>query len=256
MLGVAMASALLVNVAAKPPKAGTACVFQALIRVGQEQPPNGDFITFTNKLASSEVITADFVGVFRTSAQKLGVKPGTYAPAMGPASGLATFQVRVIGPDKQGVISLANSMCDEFVARIKKQRTDQVAADIDAVKRRLPPLQAELKKLQAIPPKNRSAIDNVALVSQLAALRGNALVIARLLSLPPSQIAVVTRASEAQRLPVSHSRPYLLALVGALLASFLYILIGEVMRDQRARGPWQSAPDLETIRDPDATARR
>ncbi len=253
---VSIGAAGIVNAASDEPRVRTACVFQALIRVGREQPASEDFIKFTNRLATAEVITADFATIYRDVLTQQKLRADDYVVRVVPSGGIASYAVAIVGVARDKTLSLANAICNVFVARIQKQRADRLAADIQTVRNRMPAIQAEVRRLQRIPPSRRTPIDQATLFGQQAALRGNAAEIAALLSLPPSRIAVLSPATAAGPVPVGRSRNYLIALIAGLLACFMYVLVAEVVSGSRRQTapPW--APEFETLRDPESIARR
>ncbi|MGH2725745.1 MAG: hypothetical protein ACRDKS_02090 [Actinomycetota bacterium] len=91
-----------------------------------------------------------------------------------------------------------------------------------------------MKRLEAIPPDQRTPTDVALIQSQQAALQANTIVIAGIISLPPDDIAVLSHAiSATKETTASLKRNLVVAGVGGLLACFLYILVLEAMTDRR-----------------------
>jgi hypothetical protein len=238
ILAVSSGVAALASAAGKKSVASATCAFQAYIQLSRTPPVTADNVKILNTLAAQRVTTVVSSGLYRDLERKEKVPPGTISrnTSAGPGPGIGVFFVTVKGSDPKQVTRLTNAMCDGFVVAVIAQRKSEVDAQVKKMEDRISVLQTEVKRLQAIPVKKRSATTNVVLRSRQAALIASASVITQILSLPPDDVSVLSRASGASIKETSNQAKYfLVAILGGLLACFLYILVGEWIVEQQRR---------------------
>lgn len=194
-----------------------------------------------NTLAAQRVTTVVAAGLYRNVERKEKVPAGalTANTNAGPGPGIGTFFVTVHGTDPKQTSRLSNALCDGFVSAIIAQRKGEVDAQVKEMTARIATLQAEVRRLQGLPKNKRTSTTNIELKSRQAALIGAAAVITNILSLPPDNISVLSRSANATIKETSdRTKFFLVAILGGLLACFLYILVGEWVVEQRRRaGP-------------------
>lgn len=236
ILALAFGSAVGAAKAYKKTTFSSFCVFQAAIYLSRNPPQTPDHQEFISTLALQEVGAAVASGVYTRVATAEGLDPGTILGKIttAPAPGLGALLVNATDADRPRAIRLANAACEEFVTTIKNQRKNEIARQLENVQNRIVVIQAELRRLESIPPNQRTATDNILIQSQRAALQSNTVVIANISSLPPDDIGVLSHASTAIRKESGGLRRNLVvAGVGGLLACFLYILVIEAFTDRR-----------------------
>lgn len=240
ILVIAIATAGLAYSAGNKLTYKTYCTVQVFVRgpaVGVGQP-NPEFLQFTNSLAANEVGLATPTA-YKDIAQKLKRTVGDISSELAvlPAPGIGAFAATVSDPDADRAKSLANTACTTFVEVIKKQRTTELNNEIKAIQDRLNSIQADLKRLVAIPAKKRTTGQAVELDSQAQALKLNTFLIAQYRSLPPDQISLLTPANSVTAAHSISLKKYLLiAGAAALLSIFLVILIGEALSPSNRAG--------------------
>lgn len=212
------------------------CVFQVFVRLSRDITQTPDYQKFIAGLALQQVDTAFASGLYRQVATHEKVNAVSLArnAETRPTPGLGTFSVSVADSDPKRAIRLANATCDQFVATIKMQRATAIDAQTKRIQDRIASIQAEAKRLEAIPAKKRTAAQNASLQAQKTAIVFNSALIANVISLPPDDISVLARATGTERRETgSLSKNMLIAIIGGLLACFLYILVGEVLAERR-----------------------
>jgi len=218
------------------------CTVQVFVRAPAVGPgqPNPEFLQFTNSLAANEVGLATPTA-YKQIAQKEKTTIGRVSSELQilPAPGIGAFAASVSDPKPDHAKNLANTACTTFVDVIKKQRTTELNNEIKAIQERLNSIQADLKKLLAVPAKKRTSAQAIELDTQSQALKFNTILIAQYRSLAPDQISVLTPAATV--IPthsISLKKYLLIAGAAALLSIFLVILIGEALSpSNRATAP-------------------
>lgn len=235
------------------------CSFQAYVRTSAEVPQSPDTEKFINTLAAQQVTVAAASGLYGKVAERHNVNSTSFASNVLtlPGPGLGVFHVRVRDSQQVRAIRLANSVCDSFIVTIKQQRADEISAALKTLQDRVTAIQSELRRLEAIPAQRRTASDTALLQGHREALRFNSFLIGTTISLPPDNIAVLTRATSAERRdPKRLATNLIIGVLGGLLACFLYILIGEVASERRRAESEEIPPDLSAMREPQPTRRR
>jgi hypothetical protein len=239
IMTVALATAGLAYAAGSKLTYSAFCTAEVFVRAPATALPaaNPDFLAFTNSLAANEVASASPT-VFQQLAQEAHLSTGALAGTLlvTPAPGIGAFRVTVTDTDLNRTKRIARSACPTFVGVIVKQRADEINRDVTGIEGRLKTIQAEVKRLQAIPPKKRTPEQIVSLITQQEALKLNAFLIASLRSLPPDNITVLTPATSVTAMrSISLKRYALIALVAGLLAIFLFILVSEALSSPNRR---------------------
>jgi capsular polysaccharide biosynthesis protein len=241
---VALGSALLAYASAAQTQFAAICSFEAVIHNTTTPAQSTEAIDFNNKLAAREVALADAAGLYATVGKNLAVSGADLHQntSISSTQGLGTFLVQVVDPKRDRAPILANAVCDQYVFAIQKQRADEVNTEIQGAKTRIDTAAAEAKRLLAIPKAKRTLSDTTNLKAQVDVLNGNASLIGSVLSLPPDSIRVLTRATNAAKHDTRKlSRNLLIGATAGLLACFLYIILGEVLTQQRRRPPTPAA---------------
>ena len=241
ILAVSAGVAGLASAAGKKSVASATCAFQAYAQTSRTPPSTADNVKILNTFAAQRVTTVVAAGLYRRVERQEKVPAGTIGANTnaGPGPGIGTFFVTVHGTDPKLVTRLANAVCDGFVEAVSAQRKAEIDAQVKEMTARIGALQAEVRRLQAIPKNKRTATTLIELKARQGALIGAAAVITNILSLPPDNISVLSRAANASVKETSdRTKFFLVAILGGLLACFLYILIGEWVVEQRRRtGP-------------------
>lgn len=231
IMAVSLGSAALAHAGTSSTTYVTNCTFQVFIHLSRNPPISPDNQRVIASLALQQVTTAYASGLIGQIARREKVSP---VYRVRPTAGLGTFLVTVQDPDPKRAVRVANAICDLSTQAIKKQRAAEIAAQVKGVQDRILAIQTELKRLEKIPSKKRTLADNAALQGQRSAIVFNSTLIANIISLPPDEIIVLSRAANTGRKQTgSLSKNVIIAIVGGLLASFLYILVGEVVAERR-----------------------
>jgi hypothetical protein len=217
------------------------CTMQVFVRAPATAtpPPNPDFQTFTNSLAANEVNAATPKAYVR-AAQSLKMNPGVLASKtrLLPARGIAAFAISVADDEPKRAQRIADATCTAFVSVIIKQRAEGVNDDLTVIQKRIDGIQADLRRLERIPESRRTDDQTLDLLTQQQALKNNAFLVAAYKSLAPDKIGVLLPATNAAATRSASLKKYVLvALVAALLAIFLFILVGEALSSPQRGGP-------------------
>jgi hypothetical protein len=237
-MSVAFASALIAYKGAKRTEFRAGCYFQIVIHQTPQPPQTTEQLAFANKLSQHQVSVAVTSGVYAQAAKTLKLKNLELGRIVttGVPGEIGSFVVGVFNRDAKRATLVANTICDQFVATIKQQRANEINGKIKVLQSRLATIQSELTRLGRIPKKKLTIVDLAQLRTQREALLGNSSAIASILTLPPDDLGVLTRSGAATRYdPRSLSKNVFIALVGGLLASFITVLIGEMVSERRRR---------------------
>jgi len=240
IMGVALGAAGLAYKQAKKTAFADTCTFQVLVHIAQQQPQSADFLDFYNRLGANEVSIALMSNPYIPVGRANKVEAGTLAAntTVLPISGLGIYSVRVLAKERASATQLANAMCDQIVADIKDHRANTLNAQISDLENRITGLQADLKRLSAIPPAKRTIEERATLQARQEALAGNTAQMASILSLPPDNVSTLIKATDAQAYDPRHlSKDLLIGLVAGLLVCFLYVLVGEIIAERREKLP-------------------
>jgi len=235
-MAVALGGAGLAYKQAKKTAFAATCTFQTLVHIAQQQPQSADFLDFYNRLGANEVSIALMSDPYIAVGRANDVEAATLASntTVLPIPGLGIYSVRVLAKERTAATKLANAMCDQIVGDIKTHRADTVNAQISDLEHRISGLQADLKRLSAIPPAKRTIEERATLQARQEALAGNTAQMASILSLPPDNISTLIKATDAQAYDPRHlSKDLLIGLVAGLLVFFLYVLVGEIIAERR-----------------------
>jgi hypothetical protein len=238
IMAVSLGSAALAYLAAPSEEYHATCLFQVVVRTIRDQPPNKEYIDFTSFLATAEVNNAVRSGVYVDAARSAGVDLASLGDRIivGPGFGLGVYSAEAIDTDARRATRLSQAICDLFVQRIREQRSDARNNEVRSIRERIASIESDARRIEAIPASRRTAADARVLGAFRAALDGNQFSLATTLSLPPDDIGVIGPAVAERRDPRKLTRNLLIALVGGLLACFLYVLIGEIVAERRRDG--------------------
>ena len=212
------------------------CTFTVSLPVTQAAATT-DVINFENDSAANEVGQAGRADIYSGPAGAVGLEPATAAGevTLAQAPGSSDFVLVVSDSDPDRAKSLANRMCDAYVQRVGAQLQQQRDSEVTQLQSKITQLDSSIQQISATPESQRSAADNSFLKAQQAAVGADQQLMATVLALPADNVNVLTRAPGGVRNDTrSLTRNLLVAGVSALLASFLVVLIGEMVRDQRA----------------------
>lgn len=249
-MGVSLGAAVLSYAAPRGRQFSASCSFQVFVHLSQEPPGTTDEQKFVNNLALQQVSTAIAGGVYSDVAKSQQIDAVLVARNTRtlPTPGLGTFLVTVLDVSRPRAIELANAVCDAYVARMKAQRASELEARVLTVQARIAAIQADVQRIQRIPASRRTPEQNVTLAAQQRALTFNSGLIATVMSLPPDDISVLTRAANALRRDDRDlSRNLIIGGVAGLLGCFMVVLVGEMIVEgrERKRG-LASAEDAES----------
>ena len=237
VMAVSLGTAGLAYKAAAKKDFAANCSFQAVLSLSQGHPLSADATASYNKASAAMVVVARATDVFPEIARKQNVNADSVSNRTNVGAfgqGLGTFIANVSDADPKQAVTLANAVCDEFVLSIQKRRAAKVSADVKTVENRIAGFEAELGRLAAIPKKKRKTSDFAAALGLIAARKDNVQLLATILSLPPDEISVLTRATGARsRDKRSLPKNLVIALVAGLLGCFLIILVGETIAEGR-----------------------
>jgi hypothetical protein len=237
IMAVSLGSAALAYQASAKEGVRTFCVFQVVVRAPQTAPPNAstEFIKFTNTLATN-LVTAATPTVYKEVAAVEKVKPNVIQRQTRITKGPGLGGAAVVVSDTQSnrAIRRANAICAQYVTTIKKNRTDQVTANIAAIQARISAIQKDLGSLLGIAPARRSAVDKAMIIAHSRAITNNANLSASIRSTVPDEIYMVAPAENVTKTTsVSLRKNLVIALVAGLLVCFLFILIAESVTERR-----------------------
>jgi len=209
------------------------CVMQAFVRAPATSQPaaNPDFIAFTNALAATQVAQATPV-VSATVAKKDHLRIGELAGKFGiqPTFGIGSFRVQIRDDRPDRAKRLANDTCETFVSVMTDQRKAELTRNSTTVEQRLKSIEADLKRLLAVPLKRRTTSQQISIGTDREALKINTVLAAALKSMPPDNIAVLTPSQSAAPTQTTSLKKYLLiALLAGLLVIFLFVLVVEAL---------------------------
>ena len=236
ILTIALGTAFVVYETGTNVRFGAPCTIQAFIHLSQENPRTPDDQKFINNLAAQAVTTAVGAGVYSDVARALKIDATGLAAntRTTPAPGLGVFYIVVFDPDAARAITLANAVCEQFVSTIKKQRAAEVSSQLARIQERIATIQKEVRRLQAI--SRPTPTDRANLQAQRAALIRNQVLIAGIISLPPDDVSVLTRARSTVRKESRSLRQSLvIAAIAGILACFIYILALEAFLERKRR---------------------
>jgi hypothetical protein len=228
----------------------TSCVFQVVVRLSREPPTTPEHEQFIASLALEQVSTAIASGLYGRVGTATKLNPGAVnaKTLTRPAPGLGAFVVTVSDDDAVRAVRLANSVCDEFVATIKRLRRDAVDAQVKEIQDRIASIQSDLKGLQKVPVKKRTTTQTALITGLQGAVLFNSQLISNVVSLPPDDISVLSRAASVEKKQAGNlSKDMIVAGVGGLLACFLYILVGEVLAERKRSLAPPSLRDEEPV---------
>jgi len=224
----------------------SSCVFQAVIRLSREAPTTPEHEKFIRGLSLQYASTAVASGLYTRIGKAQSAPPAFVASHTytAPSPGLGAFLVTFTHIDPKSAVRYANAVCDEYVSTIKKLRADAIADQVKGVENRITSLSSDLKKLEAVPAAKRTAVQNASIGGLRGALLINSQLISSIVSFPPDDISVLSRAAVVERKePGDLSKNLIIAGVGGLLACFLYILVGEVLAERKRSAGETFAPD-------------
>ena len=237
ILLIALASSLISYAASAKPRFAAGCYFQVVIHQTQQPPLTKEEVDFSNRVSQHEVALALQGGALAAAAKtlKLGsVKDLGPITTPAVAGQLGSFVVGTLLKDPTRPPKVVNAACDQIVATVIKQRSDELAQQTKAVQSRIKTIQAEITRIQKIKPRKRTIADLAQLQTQRAALAGNATYLATILSLPPDEIGIVSHATRSKSFdPRDLKKNLVIALVIGVLLCFTYILVGEVIAERR-----------------------
>ena len=211
------------------------CVFQVSLPVTSRGPAS-DVLTFQAQDAAIEVHRVGSGNVFTTPALTAGIDPATAAASSSVTqSGISSdFLVVAEGSDSGRAAILANALCDEYVSRVIQQRVQERDSVVGQLETNLADLEGSVQALIAKPVPRPAGTDSIIAARQKAIASAQTL-LAIALSTPPDDVAVVTRSvggglNDTRDL----TRNVLIAGVASLLACFLIVMVGEIIREPRS----------------------
>ncbi len=204
--------------------------------------PGPDFLTFTNNLAANEVsLATPTVYGLLAKAEKLSIGEVASKVQIGPAIGIGAFRVSANDTDPKRTKGLASNGCGTYVSVITKQRANELNNDVKAIQKRIDSLQIDVTRLLKIPAGRRTGAQILTLATEQETLRQNSQLVVQYKTMPPDNITVLTPATNvAATRSVSLKKYLLVAIVGALIVIFLFVLVAEAFSPQR-RGDTGSA---------------
>ena len=212
-----------------------ACTFQVSLPV--TSVGTNDNLVFEQKASQNDVTQVSRGDIFSGPAKAVGADPATVAAgfAVAQVQDTTTFALTATDADQQRAADLANRLCDEFVQRISATHTQARDAEISQLQGQITTMQQSIESAQTAAAAKPSPADQAFLDAEKKAIVSDQQLLAQTLSLPPDNISVITRAPQGVRQDQrSLARNLLVAGIGALLASFLIILVGEMARDVRS----------------------
>ena len=193
-----------------------------------------DVLTFQAAQAAIETHRAATGNVFAAPAAAAGVDPSVAAKetTLNQSTGSPDFQVAADDDNSLRAAKLANALCDEYVKRVTALRQDERALEISQLDSALTQLQNDVTSLNSTPAADRAPGTDAMIAARQRAIGGAEQVLAVALGSPPDNISVVTRSTGGVINDTRDlTRNVLVAGVAALLACFLIILVGEIVRE-------------------------
>jgi hypothetical protein len=195
-----------------------------------------DVLTFQATQAAIETHRAASGNVFGAPAAAAGLDPAVAAKetTLNQSPGSPDFQVAVDDDSSSRAATLANALCDEYVKRVIALRQQERTLEISQLDSTLTELQNAVTSLNSIPAADRPPGTDAMIAARQRAIGGAEQVLAVALGSPPDNISVVTRSTGGVVNDTRDlARNVLVAGVAALLACFLIILVGEIVREPR-----------------------
>jgi uncharacterized protein involved in exopolysaccharide biosynthesis len=206
-------------------------------------------LDFQQRAAQDDVNTIVRGDIFSSVAGSAGAPAGAVSQhyALSQAGDTGVFTLAYSDGDRSRAISVANGLCSQFVSQLGDMHTKARDTEVTSLRNQIGDLTKSIASLQATPKEQISQADLVYLEAQKKAIATDQQLLAQTLAMPMTNVEVLTKAATAlKRDQRNLGRNLVVAGIGALLACFLIILVGEIARDSRvrARAPEPPVPAL------------
>lgn len=232
---VALAAGAIVHKVAGHSTYTASCDFQ-LALPSTSTAPSSDILVFNRRQADDEIARAQLGKVWDAVSRETGVPAEDVASDQSVAQvSDSSFRVTVTNPDATAVVKVANALCGQYVRQLTGQVQAEQSNEVSGLRNQISGLEHQLQGLQGATRNGASAAQQIQAAAITNATKRAEYVLALALSLPPDNISVLSRASDAfpKSTKPSLSKALIIAAAAGLLASFLLILAVETTRGHR-----------------------
>jgi hypothetical protein len=204
------------------------------------QTIGSDYFAASKQLATTSVADSLNGRLYAQVAGQTGVDPATVSAALHVGTGGGNAVLVTATTDQRDLAPrIANAACNQLVTAVKtsldRRQTDQASLIAD----RIANLQSEIAQIQAVDTASRTPAQSATLATDQLAVKGLQQELANTIALPPNLVDLVSTAGFAiEGDSRSLSRNLVVAVVAGLLASFLAILLSEMVLERRGRRPF------------------
>jgi len=212
------------------------CAFQESLPV-TSVGTNPENLNFLDRMAGNDVNQVGRGDVFAGPARAAGIDPSSLNGhfTITPVGDTGTFTVAVSDSQAQRAGDLANGICGNFVKAILDRHNKARDTEIAQLRDQIASLQTSVASLEKTPAGQLPPADQSYLDAQKRAVITDQQLLAQTLSMPQADVSVLTQAGAGARHDTRNlSRNLIVGGIGALLACFLVILVGEMARDSRS----------------------
>jgi hypothetical protein len=199
---------------------------------------NPENLNFQARQASIDVGLAGRGDVFVGPAKAAGMEPSQLSGrfTVTPINDTGIFSLSVNDSQAKRAGQLANGICANFVTAIRDYHTKARDDEVTVLRQKIGQLQDSIAELSKTPATQLAPADLAYLEAQKHAVVTDQQLLANTLSSVPPIVTQLTTAGPGIRHDTRNlSRNLIVGGIGALLACFLVILVGEIARDSRSR---------------------
>jgi hypothetical protein len=237
VLGVSLLIALIVY-AATPHTYTATCIAETSLPPTQVHL-GSDFFVAAEKLATEEVARSLDITVYRDASRGKDVDPDDLARHTRIAfTGGGAFDTIVDNSDSSKAVSLANAVCGALVTHIRDRATTKVKDQADMIAARITQVTSDRAAILATDATVRTPAQQATLAADDIALKALQNELAGTIGTAPNPLDVASTAQAGQETDTgrSLSRDLVIGAVAGVLASFLIILVGEIIAERRPGG--------------------
>ena len=235
VLAVALLAGLAVHAAVGHSTYSASCDFQ-LALPSTSTVPSTDILVFNRRQADDEIARAQLGKVWDAVGRQTKVAPSVVAADQSVTQvSDSSFRVNVTNPDGHAAIRVANALCDQYVSQLTSQVQAEQSAEVSGLRSQISSLDHQLSAVKAGAGGSFTPAQRIERAALIGATQRNEQVLIVALSLPPDNISVLSRASDAfpKSTKPSRSKTLIIAAAAGLLASFLLILLLETTRGRQ-----------------------
>jgi hypothetical protein len=195
-------------------------------------------LDFQQRSSQDDVNTIARGDIFSTVAGSAGEPAGAVSQhyTVVQTGDTGAFSLALSDSESDRAISLANGLCSQFVSQLGDMHTKARDTEVTSLRNQIGSLTQSIASLEATPKEQISQADLVYLDAQRKAITTDQALLAQTLAMPMTNVTLLTKAATAiKRDQRNLGRNFIVAAIGALLACFLIILVGEMAREARPR---------------------